>query len=240
MGMRISKTTAFFAPNAPTALLQVLLLAAVLILPSCKVVDISSNQKDQSNQYYMVSGSLSVNDAAPDALPIEKALVYLKQDGNNVGDAAVTVSGLYGIFSVAPGTYNLCAYLDEYMEYISDPFVVDGNKTGMEIMLISGNIIMDRSGTYVFRSVDPLDVTVTSNGPRRSGELNISILGTEPDAFILSKYALPTILPSDTDTFTVTPNASKSTGVYTATVQITGYNVKPVSFEVQFSIINRH
>jgi hypothetical protein len=229
--MGISKNTFFFAPFA--------LIAAALILPSCKVERTDGGSKDESEHNFVVSGSLSVNDASPDDDPISNALVYLKRDDGYVGDPAVTVAGYYDISAVPPGRYTLCAYLEGYTEYNSASFIVDGNKYNMNIMLISGSISINQVGTHVFTSGDPLSVIISSLGPSNTGELTVALSGATPDAFVLSKETIPAIAKGATDTFTVLPDILKPTGVYMATVGISGNNVAPVSFDVQFAIVGK-
>ncbi len=78
-------------------------------------------------------------------------------------------------------------------------------------------------------------VTVTNTGNVPTGELKISLSGTNKDDFTLDKTTV-TSIGNDSATFTVTPNTGLAVGTYTATVTVSGSNGISNSFNVSFTV----
>jgi hypothetical protein len=209
-----------------------------LALGACKIkIDLRNTDGDPP---YMISGHLYVNDALPGDPPIDGAIVYLQSVGRYVDVSTFTISGIYGLFDIEPGTYTLCAhYQSPYAEYQSEPFVVYSDISGMDITLYTGIIKLSQTETHIFRSLDPLEVTVNSIGDGSSGELKLSLSGAAPESFFISTDTLSSIPTGSSSTFLVTADGTKPTGFYVATVNVSGNNISPASFEVQFSIVGK-
>ncbi|MDR0978529.1 MAG: hypothetical protein LBL91_01070 [Lachnospiraceae bacterium] len=79
-------------------------------------------------------------------------------------------------------------------------------------------------------------LTVENIGDEETGDLTISLTGTNASAFTISKTTINSLEPDETDTFTVNPNNDLSVGDYTATVTVSGINVGTKTFNVSFSV----
>ena len=80
-------------------------------------------------------------------------------------------------------------------------------------------------------------ITVTNTGNQPTGALTVVLSGTNADSFTLSALTIGSIAVSGSDSFTVVPNTGLATGVYQATVTVSGgSNITAVSFDVSFTV----
>ena len=105
-------------------------------------------------------------------------------------------------------------------------------------------ISLSESGTYTFPnrtfgySHNPdRPVTVTNTGNLPTGELFITLTGTNSHSFEINKNNFVNIAPGGTDNFTVFPIIGLNAGTYTATVNVWGSGyIEQKSFSVSFTV----
>jgi hypothetical protein len=79
-------------------------------------------------------------------------------------------------------------------------------------------------------------VTINSTGTGATGPLTVALGGINPAAFELSAASISSIAASGSDSFTVAPKTGLASGIYTATVTVSGGSVASRSFDVSFSV----
>ena len=79
-------------------------------------------------------------------------------------------------------------------------------------------------------------VDVSNTGTEDTGELTVSLSGTNADSFTLSKTTIADIAANGSDDFTVVPKTGLPVGTYTATVTVSSDTVTPKSFDVFFTV----
>jgi len=104
---------------------------------------------------------------------------------------------------------------------------------------------LDVDGTHAFGAVRPgygrgyvapLTVTVTNTDGSPTGGLEVAISGPGGASFGLSRSALPSMGAAGSGTFLVFPEHGLGIGRHAATVTVSGYNVDPSSFGVEFVV----
>jgi len=104
-------------------------------------------------------------------------------------------------------------------------------------------ITLSQTGTYVFTAqaegysqVVAHTVTVTNSGNQPTGDLTVTLSGTNSNRYMLSKSTITTIEVGNSNTFTIRPNTGLTKGTYTATVTVEGSNGISASFNVTFTV----
>lgn len=105
------------------------------------------------------------------------------------------------------------------------------------------SISLDTTGTHTFTAATvgyaaqtAKTVTVSNTGNRTTGDLTVTLSGSNADSFTLSKNSITDIAVSGNDTFTIVPKSGLSAGTYTATVTVSGNNSITASFDVSFTV----
>lgn len=105
------------------------------------------------------------------------------------------------------------------------------------------SISLDTTSTHTFTAATvgyaaqtAKTVTVSNTGNRTTGDLTVTLSGSNADSFTLSKNSITDIAVSGNDTFTVVPKTGLSAGTYTATVTVSGGNGITASFDVSFTV----
>jgi len=80
------------------------------------------------------------------------------------------------------------------------------------------------------------DVDVINTGNRPTGELTITLSGSNPDSFTISQNSLSSIATGSMGSFTVVPNTGLGQGTYTARITVTGENGISEYFYVSFTV----
>ncbi|WP_170841489.1 choice-of-anchor D domain-containing protein [[Clostridium] fimetarium] len=131
--------------------------------------------------------------------------------------ATVTVSG----DNITPKSFNIS-------------FTVEENK---DVIIL--NPFDDKTfspATVGYSPVTAYDVNLSNTGTRATGELTVSLSGTNADSFMLSKTTIASLTANGSDNFTVVPKTGLAVGTYTATVTVSGNNIIPKSFDVSFTV----
>lgn len=79
-------------------------------------------------------------------------------------------------------------------------------------------------------------MTVENAGNNETGELTITLSGTNSDGFVLSAATLESIKTGQARAFTVAPKTGLVVGVYSATVTVEGASIEPISINVSFEV----
>jgi len=90
-----------------------------------------------------------------------------------------------------------------------------------------------------YDAVAPLTVTITNTGNMATGELAVSLSGTDYEDFVVSPDTIASIHAGGTATFTVAPDMGLSAGTYAATVTVAGEGTAAgidESFDVSFTV----
>ena len=82
----------------------------------------------------------------------------------------------------------------------------------------------------------PYTVIVKNAGNKPTGDLKVTLSGTNIDSFTLSNNEIPGLDPDDTDSFTVVPKPDLDIGVHTAAVMVTGGHGISGNVIVSFSV----
>ena len=80
------------------------------------------------------------------------------------------------------------------------------------------------------------NLTIDNKGEADTGELTITVVGKNPDAFTVSKKVIDNIPACKSAMSTVSPATGLPAGNYTATLKISGKNVNTLSINVQFTV----
>jgi hypothetical protein len=105
-------------------------------------------------------------------------------------------------------------------------------------------ISLDPMGPYPFPkapagygALADKSVTVTNPGTQATGALSVVLSGANGGSFtLIPTTSIASIAAGSSGTFTVVPKTGLSTGVYTATVTVSGGNGISASFDVSFSV----
>ena len=89
---------------------------------------------------------------------------------------------------------------------------------------------------YGYEAPQAYSVTITNTGNQPTGDLSVTISGTNADSFILSTSAISSIAPNDDNSFTVAPGVDLAKGDYTAAVTVSGDNGITAGFNVSFKV----
>ncbi|MCL2032056.1 MAG: hypothetical protein FWG96_02115, partial [Methanomassiliicoccaceae archaeon] len=159
-----------------------------------------------------------------------------------MGDTLYLIKSIYLGINPEPGWYS------------DDGYTFDISVAGTSLIAkvtgvpSSWGIGLDQPGTYTFPPdkvnyppQSELEVTVTNIGDTSTGNLSVTLSGTDASAFTLSTGSLATILIGSSSKFTVVPHTGLPLGTYTATVTVgpAAGNSKPVapkSFGVSFTV----
>jgi hypothetical protein len=105
------------------------------------------------------------------------------------------------------------------------------------------NIGLSETGTHTFaeaapdyQAISPLAVTVTNTGLQPTGTLTAALSGAHADSFAMVGGTLSSIGTGETGSFTVGPNTGLASGVYTATVTVSGGNGISAAFTVTMTV----
>ena len=80
------------------------------------------------------------------------------------------------------------------------------------------------------------NLTIDNKGEADTGELTITVVGKNPDAFTVSPNKISNIAVGGKAESTVRPANGLAAGTYTATLKISGDNVNTLSINVQFTV----
>jgi hypothetical protein len=127
--------------------------------------------------------------------------------------------------------------------------VTDLNAGTLTITAVSTpvyGITLSQTGDYTFAPAmtgytvqTPLTLTVTNTGNQATGNLAVTLGGTNAGSFTLSKSSITGIAVSGTGAFTVAPKTGLAAGTYTATVTVSGGNgIAGQSFNLSFTVID--
>mgnify|MGYP000900394902 FL=1 len=92
------------------------------------------------------------------------------------------------------------------------------------------------SATAGYSALSPSTITVTSTGTDATGDLTVTLSGTNAGSFALSKTTVTSIAANGTGSFTIVPDSGLSAGTYVATVTVDNENVDAASFDVKFTV----
>lgn len=112
--------------------------------------------------------------------------------------------------------------------------VSDLEANGISLSQTEDYTFAGQSEGYSIRT--PLSVTITSTGNQATGDLTLTVTGTNADSFSLSKISISSISSGGTDSFTVTPNTGLSAGTYTAAITVSGSSITVQTFNVSFTV----
>ena len=147
-------------------------------------------------------------------------------------EATLNPSGM----QVPPGDYYVAEYLNGAY-YLSEKFTVNYVKPRPEI---STNWWFDpmvfTSMEEGYESASGLNLTITNKGTADTGPLTITVVGTNHDAFKVSKADIANIAASKSVTSTVRPVKGLGAGEYYATLKISGANVDTLSLNMKFTV----
>lgn len=133
--------------------------------------------------------------------------------------------------------------------YLLSETEISGNSaeiTAGEILTVfipEHEIYLDKSGTQTFAAAtvgyaaqSPLSIKVSNTGTAATGELAVTLSGTNADSFELSATTIADIDSGENTTFTVTPKTGLAAGTYTATVSVSNTDVSAKTFDVSFTV----
>jgi hypothetical protein len=80
------------------------------------------------------------------------------------------------------------------------------------------------------------NITIINTGNQPTGNLMVTLSGTDSASFTLNKTTIDSIAVSGNDSFTVVPNTGLVKGTYTATVTVSGDNITDKEFGVSFTV----
>jgi hypothetical protein len=126
---------------------------------------------------------------------------------------------------LAPGSYvvRYTATSDAFASVTSEPITVEESTTaptwGVEMEPSS---VTFPGAAYGYGSVTPVTVTVRNTGNQPTGALTVSLGGQNAGSFSLSSESLESLPTGEDVNFTVKPKTGQGTGVYAATVTVSG------------------
>ncbi|MDR1583482.1 MAG: MBG domain-containing protein [Prevotellaceae bacterium] len=91
------------------------------------------------------------------------------------------------------------------------------------------------NAAYNYKEPQAYSVTINNTGNQPTGILNITVSG-ESSRFILSKTSIEDIVMHGTNGFIIVPEIGLETGLYLATVTISGSNGISASFDISFTV----
>jgi formylglycine-generating enzyme required for sulfatase activity len=104
-------------------------------------------------------------------------------------------------------------------------------------------INLDQTGTYTFPAAiagygaqTARSVTITNTGNQASGDLTVTLFGTDSSSFTPSKTVITSLAVSGTSTFTVVPKTGLAAKSHSVTVTVSGGNGITASFNVSFTV----
>jgi len=93
--------------------------------------------------------------------------------------------------------------------------------------------------TTGYEGIAAYEVTIINIGNQLTGELPITLSGTNADSFVPSNSSITNIATSGSATFTVAPKTGLAPGKYTTIVTVSGENNINAFFNVSFTVINK-
>jgi len=152
---------------------------------------------------------------------VSREFTVRPQAGLSVGthNATVTVSGANGILESFDVRYTVSASPDIY-----------------EIDLSQSGLLTFDPANIGYTTPTATTITVTNTGSVATGTLSIVLLGTNANAFVLSRTTLTSITAGSNRTFTVRPATGLEQGTYNATVTVSGSNGISESFNMRFVV----
>jgi hypothetical protein len=151
--------------------------------------------------------------------------------------AAATVSTTGLVTAVAVGTTTITVT------------TVDGGFSAQCVVTVTATptwgISIDAPADHVFTQVQadytyvtPLEVTVSNTGNQSTGNLTVTLSGSNSDAFVLTGYSITSFAPTDNAKFTVAPKLGLTPNTYTAIVTVSGGdNITDQVFNVSFTVV---
>lgn len=181
---------------------------------------------------------------------IDEILTYeLKDNGSHIAYGVVIAYNAEAGYAAFIGDthWTGAGYLLSKNEITVSSIAITADKIATDFVP-SLSIALDKTGTQAFESknagyqqsdLEALTVTVSNTGNAATGALNVALSGTNADSFTLDGVDAvfqAGIAKDSNDTFTVTPKTGLSTGIYTATVTVSGVDVASQSFDVTFTV----
>jgi len=107
------------------------------------------------------------------------------------------------------------------------------------------SISLSQDGLYNFTPaaiagyapITPHSITITNDGNRPTGNLNIALSGLNSTNFIVTPASIASISPDETAVFTVEPKTGLPPGSHNATVTVSNSDVPAATFNVSFLVI---
>ena len=212
---------------------------------------------------YLQNGGLTIKDSIVD-LTLDKAFYRVVETANNAankidlstsGSVTLTASGnqtgsmIGGTVSITtPGTKCVKGTYCDYGSSQNYDGEYDGSKTVLKFVHEDPASTANISVSYwpdptVFDSAEEgydyaqaRNLTIDNKGEADTGELTITVVGKNPDAFTVSKKVIDNIPAGKSAMSTVSPATGLPAGNYTATLKISGKNVNTLSINVQFTV----
>jgi len=76
--------------------------------------------------------------------------------------------------------------------------------------------------TYGYSAVAPATITATNTGNQSTGDLSVTVTGTDASSFTVSSSTVSSLMVGGNGSFTVSPAAGLTAGVHTATINVAG------------------
>jgi len=174
--------------------------------------------------------------------------VYVTNNGGQTTSKSQTVQ--HGLSAIAPNeplgfNFNKYTFIgwDKEFTNVTNDMIVYALYEQSDTPSPSYNIVLNPTGIYVFPPATAgygaqtaRIATITSTGNQPTGDLTITLGGTNASDFILSRSSVPSMAPGSSTTFTVVPRTGLTAGTYTATVNVGGANVISKQFTVSFTV----
>lgn len=140
------------------------------------------------------------------------------------------------IYDVNKGNYYVAELLNGTY-YLSEKFTVNYVKPRPEISTDWWFDPTDFGSVEVdYTYTTGRNLTITNKGAADTGPLTITVEGTNPDAFTVSKEVINNIPAGGNAVSTVRPKTGLAAGMYTATLKISGDNVNTLSLNMKFTV----
>lgn len=116
-------------------------------------------------------------------------------------------------------------------------FSINASATGgPSITLDAGPTFAFDDATLGYSNLPVNSVNITNEGTAATGELAITLSGTNANSFALSKVSISDLAAGATDSIDVNYKAGLPVGTYTATVTVSGSSVTSKSLDVSFTV----
>lgn len=191
--------------------------------------DVTATGGDGSNSYGIMfersRGKVTINAGEVKAIGYSGALNKAAVLGSGV-----TAGGSENVDGSHAGAYDPLD--NDYYVWFKSPF--DAPATFAIVLSPDSYYFGELSEGYA--APTPVTVTVTNTGTGDTGELSITLGGTNADDFICSTSNISNIQPETMEEFTVVPKTGLSVGNYYATVNITRANEIIGAMDVIFAV----